>query len=181
MTTQAAEKLPVKQTLAEIIYLYHDIEEELLSSGGEITPEIERRITANESALGDKMDAMAGVISYLKGQATYLKGEAEQYANRAKTLLNSVEGLRERMTFALVETGGERKLKTAKHSFSVSETESWSIRDDVTEKEREHLVEIGWAEWVFKPLISLIKDDVKKGEEMPSCVSIRRNQSLSIR
>lgn len=106
-----------KRTLNDIIVSYHDLEEMLMESYGEITPEIEAHMDWLERELADKLDGYADFMSYLQGQIDWLKGVAETYQRRATTLENIIKYMKHRILNALI-AAGEKKVKTPSHSFS---------------------------------------------------------------
>lgn len=170
------------QTLNDIVLNYGMIEHALIENGGELTPELEAMIAKHEAELGDKMDGYASFIAYLKGSIEYLKAETEQYTARAKTLSNTIDGLRERMTNAMIEVGQD-KLKTAKHSYSIRTTESIKVREGLSKRDQDIIVESGAAEYVFKPSIAKIKELIPvDGEEWwDRLIDRTQRQSITIR
>jgi len=167
----------VQQTLTDLIDEYRVIEDLLIEASGEITEEVAAKLEAFGDARGQKLDGYAGVIGYMKGQIDYLKAEAEQYTSRAKALSNSIEAMRERMTFAMGEVG-ETKIKTEKHSYSVRTTQSWRLADDLPDSRLREIEGLGYGRFEFKPDIKAIKD----GEtDAPDFVTVTEKQSITIR
>jgi len=119
-----------KRTLNDIITSYHDLEEMLIESYGDITPEIEAQMDWLEQELANKLDGYADFMSYLKGQIDWLKGVAETYRRRALTLENTIKHMKNRVLNAL-KVAQETKVKTATHSFShVERTDYVLIHED---------------------------------------------------
>lgn len=166
-----------KKTLSTLLDEYRAIEDMLVEASGEITPEIEAKLGAFGSELGEKLDGYAGAISYLKGQIDYLKAEAAQYTARAKALSNSVEAMRERMAFAM-EKAKQDKIKTEKHSFSIRNTKSWKLVDDLPDRRLREIAGLGYGTFTFKPDMNAIK----AGEaEPPKWVEVTEKKSITIR
>ena len=167
------------QTLQETLNQYQEWEAKLIDSEGLLTEELSAELERIEYALCEKLDGYAGFIAYLKGQAEYLKSEAEQYTSRAKTLLNSVDGMRERMLYAITLTG-ESKVKTEKHSYSTRVTQSWKINyEKFSNGTLDGLILEGLAERTFKVDMKGLKDAYK--ERVPEYVDVIEKQSLTIR
>lgn len=174
---QTAKILP----LTSLIELYREIEDEIIQSGGEITPEIEARIADVSDSIGQKLDGYAGFIAYCKGQIDYLKGEADQYTCRARTLAATIEGMRDRMVYALQSTG-ETKIKTAKHSYSLRTSESWKIDDDLfSNRDLDELVGLDIAERTYKVNMSEAKKYFTESDERPEYMVVTQNTSINIR
>jgi hypothetical protein len=166
-----------KKTLNNLIDEYRNIEDLIIDASGEITPDIEAMLESFGDALGAKLDGYAGVIGYMKGQIEYLKAEAEQYTSRAKALSNSVDAMRERMTFAMVEVG-EAKIKTEKHSYSVRTTQSWRLANDLPDSRLREIQGLGYGKFDFKLDVKAVKD----GEpEAPDFIVVTEKQSITIR
>ena len=173
-----------KKTLNEIMADYHDLEEMLIDSEGEITKPIEAFMDWCRDNFETKMDGYADFISYLKGQIEYHKNIEKQFEKRRKTLENTIKGLRERMIYAM-DVQEFDKLKTQKHSFSLRLTESIHVdesklEDSKSEWNKESLVSQNWAEFVFKPILTQIKNDFKD-KEYPDWVITESKKSITIR
>lgn len=166
-----------KKTLADILNEFHAIEEMIIEADGCLTDEITALLDGNEAALSDKLDKYADAIAYLNGQIKYLKSQEELYKRRWATIENSIDGLRDRMTFAMQDTGNE-KVKTAAHSFSIRTSESWKVRDDISLVQQSELIKAGLAEYVFKPDIKAIKD---RNDKAPAYIEVLQKTSITIR
>ncbi|NTU49435.1 MAG: hypothetical protein HGA87_00815 [Desulfobulbaceae bacterium] len=164
------------QTLSEILTRYHEWEEAVIEADGCITDELQATIEGVETALGDKLDGYADFIGYLKGQTEYLKSQEELYKRRRATIESSIDGLRERMVFAMQETGND-KIKTATHSFSNRTTESWKVKE-LTQFMQGELIKGGMAEYVFKPDMKAIKEHYNTA---PQFIEVVQKASITIR
>lgn len=173
-------ELVKKQTLNDIMKDFHDIEEMLIESGGELTPEIEELLDQNADDLDSKLDGYASFIEYLKGQAQYLKNVEDQFKDHRQIVENTVKRMRDRVLHALKATGKE-KHKTALHSYWVKMTDSWNVEADrLGQEDKAGLVESGLAEFVFKPSITGLKN-AYKGKPIPSWIEVTINESIQIR
>jgi hypothetical protein len=168
-------------TLNEIIEKFHGIESILMENGGVLDDQIEKMLTENSKELADKLDGYAEFINYLKGVIAYLKAEAEQYTAKASSYANVIDGLRERMVFALQETG-DNKLKTAKHSYSIRTTASWKINDDlISNIDLDELVNACIAQRTYKVDMKGLKDRYKDEFDLPEYIDVTEKQSINIR
>jgi len=165
------------KTLNEIIFDHGQIIYDLVEAGGELTPEIEARITESESDLNSKLDRYAAFIARLKADADALKAEEDRLKTRRATLTNTAEKLRERMIWGM-ELVGETKIKTQLHSYSVRETQSWKLGDDLPDSKLRELEGLGYGRFDFRPDIKAIKE----GEaEAPEWVVVSAKTSITIR
>ncbi|MCF7839770.1 MAG: siphovirus Gp157 family protein [Candidatus Marinimicrobia bacterium] len=169
-----------KQTLNDILKDFHDIEEMLIESGGELTPDIEQLLDQNAVDLDSKLDGYASFIDYLKGQVEYLKNVEAQFKDHRQTVENAIRRMKSRVLYALKATGNE-KHKTAMHSYSIKLSESWKVDEDRLDQEQKgDLVADGLAEFVFKPSITGLKN-AYKGAPIPDWVDVTVNESVQIR
>lgn len=168
-----------KGTLNEIVNRFHEAEELMFASEGELTPEIMDLLADNAETLYEKLDNYAEWIGYCKGQSEYLKHVSDEYAKRAKSFSNAVETARERMTFAMVEIT-ETSIKSTRHTYSVRKTESWKVKDDISQLTQKFLVSNKLAEFIFKPSVTAIKD-YNKGFDVPEYIEVTSKYSLTIR
>lgn len=165
-------------SLNELIDLYREIEDAIIENLGEVDEVLEEKLFAHSEAVADQLDKCTGYIKYAEGQAAWLKEEAKDLTARAKTMENSVENLRKRMAF-LMQATQNAKVK-GRHSYSLRDTESWKVRDDIGEYQKQALVQAGLAEFSFKPSVSSIKE-YYKGKEVPDFIERAVKTSISIR
>ena len=62
-----------KKSLNDILNDYQILENELISSNGEINEDLENKLNLHEKELGDKLDGYEHFVRYLKGKIEYLK------------------------------------------------------------------------------------------------------------
>ena len=169
-----------KDTLNDIIKNFQDIELLILESGGEISEEIENKLSENDNDLSNKLDGYEKFSRYLKGQVNYLREVEEQYSKRRKIIDNSIKRLRDRMLNALLVTG-KKSLKTIEHNYSVSESEKWSLDlDTLSDKNKSTLINDGLAENIFKANLNDIKSKYKN-QDIPNWINIEKNQYLKVK
>ena len=80
-----------KKSLNDILNDYQILENELISSNGEIDDDLENKLNLHEKELGDKLDGYEHFVRYLKGKIEYLKSMEIHYAKRRKVLENSIK------------------------------------------------------------------------------------------
>ncbi|NTV01913.1 MAG: hypothetical protein HGB04_03895 [Chlorobiaceae bacterium] len=163
----------------DLLHQYHQLEERIIEAGGVLDDELEAALAGSSEAIEKKLDGYTGFINYCKGQAEYLKSEAEAFTARAKTLLNAVDGMRQRMIFTLQSTGNE-KLKTEKHSYSLRTSASWVLKDDLSSRILKKIEKDGLGAFEFKPDIKAIKDRFKD-DHAPEYIEIIPKVSINIR
>lgn len=166
-----------KKTLNDIMRDWQTVEDMLIDSGGEFTPEIEEEMEITQAEFEDKLDNYAGFISYLKSQIEFLKKEEDRYKTRRKTLENSILKCKDNIVFAMGYKHIE-KLKTPKYSFSIRTTESWQVDEMLVEDEKQ-LLETGDADYKLKFNIKELKE--KYQNNPPKWVKVIRKESINIR
>ena len=172
-----------KKTLNDIMRDWQEVENLLIESGGEFTPEIEGLMEITEDEFEAKFDGYAGFINYLKGQIEYLKKEEDKYRSRRRTLENSILKCKDNIVFAMNHKHIDR-LKTPKYSFSIRTTESWQV--DVMammamdeEQEREILESGDAIRGSLKISVKNLKQ--KYGDNPPKWVDVVKKESINIR
>ena len=169
-----------KNTLNDIIKKFQEIESMIVESDGELSEEIESKLLDNDIDLSSKLDGYEKFSKYLKGQVEYLKSAEEQYMKRRKIIDNSIKRLRDRMLNAMLVTGKD-SIKTAQYNYSISESEKWSIDQElINDNEKIEMINDGLAEEIFKCNLSEIKNKYKQ-QEMPSWINIEKNKYLRVR
>lgn len=167
-------------SLNDLIAKHQELTAEIIESGGELTAEIEEALAATDADVADKLDAYARYAGYLQGEEEYLKGTAKQYADRARTLANARERLRQRMAWAM-EAVGETKIKTAEHNYSLRYTESWRVKEDVGDDVKQTLVTRGLGQYEFSPDMRAIRAMFAGSEATPEWAEVTVKQSITIR
>jgi len=172
-----------KKSLNDILNEYQIIENELISSDGEISEELENKLNLHEKELGDKLDGYEHFVRYLKGKIEYLKNMENHYANRRKILENSIKKCKNSMTASLLITG-KNKIKTDDFNFSLGKSERWSIDLELLDDDNKtELVNQDLAESVFKAKISVIKEKYSNvdSHDLPDWIQIEESDYIKVR
>lgn len=107
MKSNEATKLPVEKdsTLFELVHLSHQIQQALVESFGEVTPDMEKSIAKLHEKLPDKADGYKFFIDDLKAQAEVWNDRAATLSSIAKAFMNYTEKLKYSLKMACVELG----------------------------------------------------------------------------
>lgn len=89
----------------ELYALYDEIEE----AGGEITPEIEKKLELNGQEMTNKVKSITNFINKLKADLLAIKSETDRLAKLKKSKENTVTGLTNLVLFAIKNYGTEDK------------------------------------------------------------------------
>ena len=152
------------KTLNDILREFHAIEDMLIESGGEITDEIQTKLDEHDADFDAKKDRYIGLIRALESSKAGVKQIESQAKSRAKTLDNAVEGLRDRLLWAMQAMG----VKSAKHGLYVASIQHKTvytvntdlIPDDLTME----LSEKGWLRYDKKYDLASIKKEYAGSE-----------------
>lgn len=90
---------------------YQAIEQALIESGGELTPEIEAALDALDDALEDKVERIVHVIQSKQRTADMAKLEATRLSELARTRANGADSLR-RYLMAQLQRAGKTRVDT---------------------------------------------------------------------
>ena len=89
----------------ELYTLYDEIEE----AGGEITPEMEKRLELNSQEMINKVKNITNYINKLKADILAIKSETDRLAKLKKSKENTIKGLTNLVLFAIKKYGKEDK------------------------------------------------------------------------
>ena len=89
----------------ELYTLYDEIEE----AGGEITPEMEKRLELNGQEMTNKVKNITNYINKLKADLLAIKSETDRLAKLKKSKENTIKGLTNLVLFAIKKYGKEDK------------------------------------------------------------------------
>ena len=172
----------MNKTLSEIIAEYVEIENNLINSGGEVTESIEDALDINEAEIGVKLDGYEKFIRHLKGQINFLKEQENHYKQRRQTLENSVKGLKLRMLYALDYIGAE-KIKTDSFNYSIGESASWKVDEDVDPLSKEQMIKNGLASVDFRANMTDVKRFYRNvpEERLPRWIKIKTKKGIRVR
>lgn len=101
------EHVPVKkdESLFQLVSISHQIQQALVESFGEMTPEIEKALLLLQEKLPDKADGYKFIIEDLKSQAEIWNTRAENLSRISKTFMNHCDRLKYSIKMACVELG----------------------------------------------------------------------------
>jgi hypothetical protein len=172
----------MNNSFIDLLSLYQIIDNSLIESEGEITPEIQALLDNFNCDLKDSLDRYRGWINYNRSQYNMYEEEENRLKARKLSCESRIEFARNKM-LQLMELSGESKLKTDLGNYNIRNTESWELKEDITEENKNSLLSSGYATKEFKPHISIIKKDFKDGvlETIPDCIKITPKKSLIIR
>lgn len=89
----------------ELYTLYEEIEE----AGGEITPEMEKKLKLNGQEMTNKVKSITNYINKLKADLLAIKSETDRLAKLKKSKDNTITGLTNLVLFAIRNYGTEDK------------------------------------------------------------------------
>ena len=89
----------------ELYSLYDEIEE----AGGEITPEIEKKLKLNGQEMTNKVKSITNFINKLKADLLAIKSETDRLAKLKKSKENTIKSLTNLVLFAIKKYGTEDK------------------------------------------------------------------------
>lgn len=172
-----------KKSLNDILNDYQILENELISSNGEIDDNLENKLNLHEKELGDKLDGYEHFVRYLKGKIEYLKSMETHYAKRRKVLENSIKRCKNSMTSSLLITG-KSKIQTSDFNFSLGKSQKWSVNTDIlTDEEKNNLIEKELAENTFKIRLSDVKAEYSDitTDDLPEWIDIEESEFIKVR
>ena len=172
-----------KKSLNDILNEYQIIENELISSDGEISEELESKLNLHEKELGDKLDGYEHFVRYLKGKIEYLKNMENHFSQRRKVLENSIKRCKSSMTSSLLITGKD-KIQTSDFNFSLGKSKKWSINIDLLDEEQKlSLIKRNLAENLFQVKLSDIKLEYSNIDfpDIPEWINIEESDFIKVR
>lgn len=170
--------------LYEIPHELDVIEDILIETGGELTPELEQRFSDCISQSKEKLESAAFVLCRMDDDAEACNVELTRLRKRKVSIERNRERLAELALYALKGIGG--KLKTALVSMYVGRT---GVKTVVEVKEGTDLAALKeqYPELVrvkMEPNLEQAKAMLKAGAELPPCFTVRTEpptESLQIR
>ena len=172
-----------KKSLNDILNDYQILENELISSNGEIDDDLENKLNLHEKELGDKLDGYEHFVRYLKGKIEYLKSMETHYAKRRKVLENSIKRCKNSMTSSLVITG-KNKIQTSDFNFSLGKSQKWSVNTEIlSDDEKDSLIEKELAENSFQIKLSDIKTEYSNMDldDLPEWIDVEQSEFIKVR
>lgn len=113
------EIVGTKSSLTELAAEAAEISRMILEAGGELTPEIESRLTVNTQSLLAKVDGYNYIIDEMEAQAAIWKRRKEACAAIEKRFSSNVESLWTRIKMAMKELG-KTEIKGNLYRFKLS-------------------------------------------------------------
>ena len=116
-------------SLRELTIKAASLTNELVESGGEISPELEQALIANEFSLANKIDAYASVLERLDAEIAHWKTQKAD----ADMVLKRLEGAKDRLRDSLKTSGqalGESRLEGQFHKISITPSKGRLIIDE---------------------------------------------------
>lgn len=80
--------------LLQLVKETNELEQRLIESGGELTPELESKLLVTAQELPKKVDSYNHIFNQLEARAEAFKKQADEYYTAAKTLENTVERIK---------------------------------------------------------------------------------------
>lgn len=153
-----------RTTLIEAAQDFAAVEQLLLESQGELTPELEAWLTEVESNVADRVDAYVMVQERLKEAADFYKTQADKFLAAKKASENAVERMKERIRAAMT-TMGTDELRGEAFRFKMSNAPKRLVIDN------EDTVPMAYKS--ARTVYDLAKDGIKValegGSEIPGC------------
>lgn len=117
------------KSLVALVSEANSLVEKLIESGGEITPDIELSLEANERDLQLKLDSYDFVLDRLKKEQEFFADRAKFYQNAARSLSNAEDRLKESIKKAM-RMLGVSEVQGSDFKFVLSKTKSKLILDE---------------------------------------------------
>jgi uncharacterized protein YukE len=147
-------------TLFELSQEANRLEELLLESGGELTPEFETWLEQINTQLEQKADSYAHVLDKLEANIALLRQNAKQYTDAARSLENAQTRIKDRIKDAL-EAMGKSKLSGNRKTFTLSNSSPRLVVNE-TELDQAYVI----VQTQYLPDKERIKADLKEGKEI---------------
>lgn len=160
--------------LIEIINQSKRIEDLLVESNGELTPELEKELMIIDVQLPQKIDNYASVIDRMKLAGEYYKQKSDFYYKFSKSCDGVVKKLKENIKYALVNMGLEELLGSEIRFKLKNNKKSVFIKDEALIPEK-----YKYTEPVVKVDTALILADLEKGLDVPGA-EILQSKSVMV-
>lgn len=118
-----------KPTLMEIVDLSNEIIRQIVEAGGEVTPELEERLSLVANDLMKKVDGYSAALSRLDGEKDFWKERALMYERVAKACSQAKDFLKEKIKSAMLQLNVTR-LEGPESKFTLSEGSPKVVVDD---------------------------------------------------
>lgn len=147
------------KSLVAIVNEAFSLEQMLIESGGEITPEIENALSVNSNEMTTKLDGYHHIIERFESLESHYKDRALFFNQVGTQCKNAVSRLKENIKFAMMEMGID-EVRGSDVRFKLSKT---SGTLEITDKE---LVPVEFKSEVITTEIDkkALKEALQKGE-----------------
>ncbi|HLD91266.1 MAG TPA: siphovirus Gp157 family protein [Patescibacteria group bacterium] len=163
--------------LYEIATEYREIQAALEESGGELTPEIEARLTGNQETLAQKMESIAKLDAEWQAECRSCLEESERIGKLHDARMGAIESLR---AYALrcLQSAGIKKVETPLFVISRQANPARVVVDD-----EDAIPAKFWIEKITSSISKdAIKDSIKAHPESPiPGVHLETRESLRIK
>jgi hypothetical protein len=141
------------------------LEQMLIDSGGEITPEIESELAVNPKTIGELVDIRYLSLERMAASAEFFKAKADQFSKIAKSLDSSQDYLLANLKEYMLQNG-KTELKGTDYQFKISNmAPKVAITDEATVPAAYKTQKV--VESIDKKKIA---DDLKLGIPVDGCV-----------
>lgn len=151
-------------SIYKLVQLSNEIEELLIESKGEITPEVEARLFPLEGEKRERVDRAVFFLKRIPSLVDFYKSEKKNLDTIIDSLELSVDTLKERFK-AFLRDSGERSMEGNTYQVKISP------RPNKVVIENEGIIPVKYCKEVIKlvPDRELIKLALERGEEVPGC------------
>jgi len=170
MTTNDITLPDSKGTTLDLLKTWQWLEWQLVSNGGELTPELEKFYVELQTNLVKKIDALDYLMERMEGQANLLKQKAQEYLAASKTLTNNADRLHEMLKQGMIANG-------------IAELQGHAVRYRISNA-KPRLDINGEVPTQYKRIVSveeiqkdLIRADLEQGKELPFA-ELKESKSL---
>jgi hypothetical protein len=172
----------MNNALINLIEVYQLLDRALIESEGDITEDVNVLLENFDGDLKTLLDNYRGWINFNESQANMYEVEEKRLKARKEACEARIKYARSVIQEA-IEIAGETKIKTDNANYSLRQTESWKIKEDINAATKAVMIDRGFATFEFKPSVSAIKDAVKNGTlpGTPEYINVVRNTSLTIK
>jgi hypothetical protein len=161
------------QSLIAIVQQANQLEQMLIESGGELTPEIEAALTVTEINLPEKVDGYENVISRFEHLEEFYKAKSQFFIRLQKQCANVQHHLKENIKFAM-QTGGIDELKGYDIRFKLSNAKPSLVIEDESLIPKEYKTEVITIEVNKKSLAEDLSMGEIPGAKLQASVSLRK-------
>lgn len=174
-------------TLSELLNERSEIENMLIESEGEITPEIAERLDANETDTRAKVDGYHAIIAKMTYGDAEIDAEIKRLQALKKAKANAVKNLKDHLLYNMQQTGETCLEGTTCKVFRQNTGENLVIEDESTLLSAyEFALEVvrqsapAWVKYSVAVDKTALKTAIKGGDEVGGC-SLQRSEFVRFR